>query len=92
MGRGRRFTRIESKKRKKKAVRYAKDNLAHWTEKYFPRRYDEEPRIRFYHQWSRGNEFKFHKKYSNRKVRNFNGELPNGNYYKKLHDMWWIID
>lgn len=92
MGRGRRFNRIEAKKRKKKAKQCAEIGIEHWTGKCFPRPRSEEPRIRFYHQWSYGKSLKFHKKLSNRKVRNYDGELSNGNQYKKLHDVWWIVD
>lgn len=32
-----------------------------------------------------------YKKVSNRKARYYKGDLPNGNVYKKLFDLWWQI-
>jgi len=34
----------------------------------------------------------FYKNQANRAVRNFEGEIPNGKWYRKLHDTWDICD
>jgi len=31
------------------------------------------------------------KKYNNRRLRQFHGELNDGNHYRKVNEHWWII-
>lgn len=40
----------------------------------------------------KGNRYSYYKKYSNRKVRRYNGEIHNGSNYKKIFDYWWTVD
>jgi hypothetical protein len=37
------------------------------------------------------NRVRFYKKYSNRKVRRYKGEIGNGNHYRKIFDYWWTL-
>lgn len=38
------------------------------------------------------NRYKYYKKYANRQVRRYNGELHNGCQYKKVYDYWRSVD
>lgn len=38
-----------------------------------------------------GSRTKYFKKYSNKKVRRYKGELQNGNSYRKVFDLWWNV-
>lgn len=33
----------------------------------------------------------WHKKASNRKIRRYKGDIPNGNWCHKLYDYWWQV-
>lgn len=37
------------------------------------------------------NRQRYHKNQSNRKVRRFDGPIPNGNAYRKLYEYWWTL-
>lgn len=48
---------------------------------------------RCYRDNHKGNRYKFFKKYSNRCVRRYKGEIHNnGNHYRKIFDYWWMVD
>ena len=38
------------------------------------------------------NRYKYYKKYSNRKVRRYKGEIHRGGSYKKVFNYWWTVD
>ena len=38
------------------------------------------------------NKYTYYKKYSNRKVRRYKGEIHRGGSYKKVFDYWWTVD
>lgn len=41
----------------------------------------------------KGSRYKLYKKYANKKVRKYKGEIHNkGNQYRKIYDYWWIVD
>lgn len=40
----------------------------------------------------KGSRYKFYKKYANRVVRRYKGEIGNGGNYKKCFDYWWTVD
>lgn len=41
----------------------------------------------------KGNRYSFYKKYSNRCVRRYKGEIHSkGNQYRKIFDYWWTVD
>lgn len=42
--------------------------------------------------YGRSKYVRFFKKYSNKKIRRYKGEMPNGNFCKKIFDFWWEID
>lgn len=50
----------------------------------------------YYHRIYKGNHkrnrYKFYKKYSNRIVRRYKGEISNGCAYKKIYDFWYEVD
>lgn len=40
-----------------------------------------------------GNRYSLYKKYANRRVRRYKGEIHNiGNQYRKIFDYWWTVD
>lgn len=48
---------------------------------------------RFYRsKKSRYSYYSYLKKYSNKKIRQYKGEISNGNYCKKIYDFWWNVD
>lgn len=48
---------------------------------------------RCYRDKHKGGRYKFYKKYSNRCVRRYKGEIHiKGNYYRKVFDYWWTVD
>lgn len=42
-------------------------------------------------KWKPKAAIKFKKKENNRRLRRYKGELSNGNYYRKVSEMWWDI-
>ena len=41
----------------------------------------------------KGNRYSLYKKYANRRVRRYKGEIHNkGNQYRKIFDYWWTVD
>ena len=47
---------------------------------------------RVYRGNHKGNCYRFYKKYANRVVRRYKGELHSGGSYKKCFDYWWTVD
>lgn len=48
---------------------------------------------RCYRSNHKGNRYSFYKKYANRCVRRYKGEIYNtGNNYRKIFDYWWRVD
>lgn len=48
---------------------------------------------RYYRGNHKGNRYSFYKKYANRCVRKYKGEIHNkGNQYRKIFDYWWTVD
>ena len=47
---------------------------------------------RMYRDNHKGGRYKYYKKYANRCVRRYKGELHNGGSYKKVFDYWWTVD
>ena len=48
---------------------------------------------RYYQGNHKGNRYSFYKKYANRCVRRYKGEIHNkGNQYRKIFDYWWTVD
>lgn len=45
---------------------------------------------RFYR--SKQTRYSYFKKYSNKIIRQYKGEIPNGNYCKRIYDYWWNVD
>jgi len=44
-----------------------------------------------YYRLSKRNLIRFYKTYGNRKVRYYKNDIPKGNYYQKIFDLWWTI-
>lgn len=67
-----------------------------WLSKTFPEWSDDEKDIAYYKKCYRGNHngnrYQFYKKYANKVVRRYKGEIHKGNGYKKCFDYWWIVD
>lgn len=67
-----------------------------WLSKSFPEWIDEEKDVAYYKRYYRGHHngsrYQFYKKYANRVVRRYKGEIHKGNDYKKFFDYWWIVD
>lgn len=67
-----------------------------WVSKSFPKWSDDENSIAYYKHSYRGNHkenrYQFYKKYANRVVRKYKGEIPSGCGYKKCFDYWWTVD
>lgn len=40
----------------------------------------------------KGNRYRYYKRYSNKVVRHYEGDLHNGKSYKKIYDFWWSVD
>lgn len=47
---------------------------------------------RLYRAKRKGNRYTYYKKYSNKRVRRYNGEIHKGNMYRKIFDYWWTVD
>lgn len=47
---------------------------------------------RLYRGNHKHNRYKYYKKYANRCVRRYKGELHSGGSYKKVFDYWWTVD
>lgn len=48
---------------------------------------------RLYRDNHKNGRYKWYKKYANRQVRRYKGELHNkGNQYRKIFDYWWTVD
>lgn len=48
---------------------------------------------RCYRDNHKSGRYKFYKKYSNRCVRRYKGEIRSkGNHYRKIFDYWWMVD
>lgn len=48
---------------------------------------------RYYRDNHKGGRYKFYKKYANRCVRRYKGEIHiKGNHYRKIFDYWWTVD
>ena len=45
----------------------------------------------YYAKEYKGNIYRWLKKHSNRMVRRYKGEIPHGNKYRKLFDLWWTF-
>lgn len=64
--------------------------------KKFPEWSDDEKDIAYYKRYYRGNHngnrYQFYKKYANKVVRRYKGEIYKGNGYKKCFDYWWTVD
>lgn len=64
--------------------------------KKFPEWSDDEKDIAYYKRYYRGNHngnrYQFYKKYANKVVRRYKGEIHKGNGCKKCFDYWWTVD
>lgn len=67
-----------------------------WISKSFPEWSDEEKDVAYYQRYYRGNHngsrYQFYKKYANRVVRRYKGEIHKGSSYKRCFDYWWEVD
>lgn len=63
-----------------------------WITRKFPEWSDDEKNIAYYKRYYRGNHngsrYQFYKKYANKVVRRYKGEIHKGNSYKKCFDYW----
>lgn len=64
--------------------------------KWFPDLNDGDSDIAYYKRLYRGrcegNWYQFYKKYANKVVRLYRGEIHKGSSYKKCFDYWWTVD
>jgi len=71
-------------------VMYIEENWDKKLRKYIP--LDKPYYKRCYRGNHDGSRYKFYKRYANKNVRRYQGELHNGGSYKKVYDYWWSVD
>lgn len=91
-------TRRESDLKHKKRAKFLGENLSAYPAPYYPvdkhgnyNREDIAYYKRFYTSDGRNSSSHYHKRLSNKRIRRYKGEIPNGRWCYKLYDYWWNL-
>ncbi len=94
-----RLTKIKRDRKHKRHLKFLADNIhsgaTHVTEEWSmtkSRTITKPYYKRIYRGNRSNNRYKLYKRVSNKKVRNYKGDISNGGAYKKVFDYWWSVD